>query len=212
MGLSVIGAGFGRTGTLSLKAALERLGLGPCYHMLEVFKNPDHIAIWDRAAGGAAVDWDALFQGYRSAVDWPVCRFYRELAEHYPDAKVILTVRDPGKWFRSAWDTIFPVITSPAPDPIAQAQAVMARKIIAEQTFGGRLDDREHAIAVFHRHIEEVRKTIPPERLLAYELREGWEPLCRFLGRPVPDEPFPKVNTTEDFRRMIAAGRPDAPK
>jgi hypothetical protein len=177
--------------------------------MLEVFERPEHIEVWDRAAGGERVDWGELFAAYRSAVDWPVCAFYRPLAEHYPQAKVILTVRDPERWYRSARETIFPIMTgSPAgDDPVAHAQARMARKIIVEQTFDGRIDDREHALAVYERHTEEVRRTIPSERLLVYEVAAGWEPLCRFLGLPVPAEPFPQVNTTEDFRRMIAARR-----
>ncbi len=209
MALSVIGAGFGRTGTLSLRIALDRLGLGLCYHMLEVFEHPEHIDAWERAAGGDPADWDGLFRGYRSAVDWPVCAFYRELAERYPEAKVILTLRDPGRWYRSAAETIFPVMTgSPAgDDPVALAQARMAREVIAERTFGGRVDDRAHAIAVYERHAEEVRRTVPPGRLLVYEVAEGWGPLCRFLGQPEPAEPFPRANTTEDFRRMLVARR-----
>ena len=207
MALSVIGAGFGRTGTLSLRIALERLGLGPCYHMLEVFEHPEHIGIWERAGDGREVDWDGLFRSYRSAVDWPTCAFYRELAERYPEAKVVLTVRDPERWYRSAVETIFPVMTgSPAgDDPVALAQARMARRLILERTFGGRVDDRGHAVAVYERHAEEVRRTIPPERLLVYAVAEGWEPLCRFLGQPVPAEPFPQVNTTEEFQQMLAA-------
>jgi hypothetical protein len=209
MALSVIGAGFGRTGTLSLRIALDRLGLGPCYHMLEVFEHPEHIDAWERAAGGAPADWDGLFRGYRSAVDWPACAFYRQLAERYPEAKVVLTLRDSGRWYRSAAETIFPIMTgSPAgDDPVALAQARMAREVIAERTFGGRVDDRGHAIAVYERHAEEVRRTIPPGRLLVYEVAEGWGPLCRFLGLPEPAEPFPRANTTEDFRRMLAARR-----
>ncbi len=212
MALSVIGAGFGRTGTLSLRLALDRLGLGPCYHMLEVFEHPEHIPVWERAADGEEVDWDGLFHFYRSAVDWPVCAFYRELADRYPDAKVILTVREPERWYRSAMETIFPIMTgSPAGnDPVALAQARMATKVILEQTFGGRVNDRRHAIAVYEQHVEEVRRTVPAERLLVYEVAEGWGPLCRFLGLAEPPEPFPRVNTTEDFRQMIAARRDTA--
>ncbi len=209
MALSIIGAGFGRTGTLSLRTALEQLGLGPCYHMSEVFERPEDIEVWNRVAAGDPVDWEALFVGYRSAVDWPVCAYYRQLAEHYPQAKVILTVRDPERWYRSAIETIFPVMTgSPiGNDAVGHAQAAMARKIILEQTFGERVNDREHVLAVYERHIEEVKRTIPPERLLVYQVAEGWEPLCRFLDRPVPAEPFPQVNTTEEFQQMIAARR-----
>jgi hypothetical protein len=221
MPLSVIGAGFGRTGTLSLRIALERLGLGPCYHMLEVFQHPKHIRLWDRAADGKPVDWEKLLGGYRSAVDWPVCAFYWELAMRYPEAKVILTVREPESWYRSAAETILRVMTQPLPegDAVLQAQLRMARKLIVEQTLGGWYENREHAIAVYERHNAAVKRTIPPERLLVYEVAHGWEPLCRFLGLPVPEEPFPQVNTTEEFRQRIvtlrkadaAAAAPEGP-
>lgn len=206
MALSVIGAGFGRTGTLSLKHALEMLGLGPCYHMMEVWKRPEDVAQWQRAADGASVDWDRLFDGYRAAVDWPTCRYYGDLAERYPQAKVILTLRDPGRWYDSAWNTIFRMMLEdpPATDPARLARRRMARQTIIEQTFEGRIDDRDHAIAIFERHVDEVKKAIPAERLLVYQAGEGWDPLCDFLGVPVPEEPYPKVNTTDDFKKMVA--------
>ncbi len=206
MTLSVIGAGFGRTGTMSLKHALEMLGLGPCYHMMEVANRPEDVGLWQRAADGAAVDWDRLFDGYRAAVDWPACTYYRELAARYPDAKVILSLRDPGRWYESAWNTIFSMMLEDAPeaDAARQARRRMARQTIIEQTFDGRIDDRDHAIAVFERHVAEVKQSIPAERLLVYQAGEGWQPLCDFLGLPVPEEPYPKVNTTDDFRKMVA--------
>jgi hypothetical protein len=202
MALAVIGAGFGRTGTLSLRDALERLGLGPCYHMYEVVQNPEHADFWQRAADGEPVDWDQLLGRYGSAVDWPVCSFWAELAAHYPDAKVILTVRDPGRWFESAWRTIFPRIMRPvaADDEVGRRRARMQRQLIVERTFGGDIQDPEHAMAVLLRHIETVKRGLPPERLLVYEVKEGWPPLCRFLGLPVPAAPFPHVNATEKFR------------
>ncbi len=202
MALAVIGAGFGRTGTLSLRDALERLGLGPCYHMYEVVQNPGHADFWQRAADGLAVDWEELLGGYRSAVDWPVCSFWVELAARYSDAKVILTVRDPERWFESCWSTIFPRILRPvaADDEVARRRGRMQRQLIVEQTFGGDIESPEHAKAVFLRHIEDVQRRLPAERLLVYEVKDGWGPLCAFLGLPVPDEPFPQVNTTEAFR------------
>lgn len=202
MTLAVIGAGFGRTGTASLKRALERLGYSPCYHMFEVVERPDHSSFWLRAAEGQDVDWEELFSPYRAAVDWPACRFYAELAAYYPDAKVVLTVRDPAAWFESAWRTIFPRITRPVAedDAPARLRMQMQHRIVIEQTFGGDIESREHALAVFERHIDEVRRTVAPERLLIYEIAEGWGPLCDFLGRPVPDEPFPHANATGEFR------------
>jgi len=201
MPLSVIGAGFGRTGTLSLKKALERLGFGPCHHMVELFAHPEQIPLWDQATDGAPIDWDALLGGYRSAVDWPACHFWRELADRYPAAKVVLTVHDPQAWYRSARATIFRYMADPPPDEPAAAKAQwrLVRKMILRQTFGGSTEDPKLAIGVLRMHDEEVERTIPAERLLVHEVSQGWEPLCRFLGADVPDEPFPRVNTTEEF-------------
>jgi hypothetical protein len=203
MALSIIGAGLGRTGTLSLKLALERLGFGPCYHMTEVLEQLDHVPVWDRAVDGELVDWDALFEAYRSAVDFPTAAFYRELSDHYPAAKVILTVRNPDRWFQSFSDTILHPLTEPMPDPLVDWGA-MARKVILDRVFDGKVADRRHVIASYERHNEEVKRTIPPERLLVYEVSDGWGPLCQFLEAPVPDEPFPRANTTDEFRERIA--------
>jgi len=210
MTLSVIGAGFGRTGTLSIKMALEQLGVGRCYHMVEVFEHPQHIAVWRAAADGQPVDWDALLAGYGAAVDWPACHFWRQLMDHFPDAKVLLTVRDAERWYQSAYDTIYQAMIGSLPidDPVARSQREMAAKIVLEDTFGGRFEDRAHAIAVYERHNAEVRRAVPPERLLVYELGQGWEPLCRFLGKPVPAEPFPKVNSRDDFRAALGLADP----
>lgn len=201
MGLSVVGAGFGRTATLSVKFALEQLGLGPCYHMKEVFEHPHFRKYWGAAARGETVNWDEVFEGYVSAVDWPVCTYYRELAEHFPDAKVLLTVRDPRKWFVSAHTTILSaenrarMLSADADDDTRDMG-----NLIMVDTFDGQLENEEHAISVFEKHIETVKRTIPEERLLVYEASEGWEPLCAFLGVPVPDGPFPRVNTSQEFR------------
>ncbi len=202
MPLSVIGAGFGRTGTMSSKLALEKLGLGKCYHMLEVRENPDHAAVWSSAVDGGQVEWDSLFAGFGAAVDWPACHFWRELAAHYPDAKVMLTVRDPERWYQSVRNTIYRAMTGPIADDDTnrRERMGMANKIILEQTFDGRFEDRAHAIDVYQRHNEAVRRDVPAERLLVHEVAQGWDPLCRFLGLPVPDEPFPQLNTTAEFR------------
>lgn len=211
MALSVIGAGFGRTGTLSLKFALEKLGFGPCYHMLEIINNPDRADDWYRAGIGEPVDWDQVFDGYRSTVDWPSTQFYAQLAEHYPEAKIILTVRDPEKWHQSGENTIFRALrmTMNSDDPEVQKRGRMAQKVVLEQAMEGKIDDKEALIEVFNRHIETVKATIAPERLLVYELAEGWDPLCDFLGVPVPDEPMPRVNSSEEFSQIFM-GRNDA--
>jgi len=210
MTLAVIGAGFGRTGTLSLKLALEKLGLGPCYHMVEVFQNPSHPDLWSAAADGELPDWDRLFEGYRASVDWPGCSFWSELAASHPEARVILTLRDSERWYDSVRDTIYAMMMQPpdGAEPVVLSQLSMARKLVLDQTFGGRFEDRAHAIAVYEAHNRRVQESIPPERLLVYAVSEGWEPLCRFLDRSAPDEPFPHVNSTEEFRSHVGLRAP----
>lgn len=209
MTIAVIGAGFGRTGTMSLKLALERLGLGPCYHMLEVLAHPAHDPVWHAATRGEHVDWDALFEGYGSAVDWPVAAFWRELSNHYPQAKIVLSVRDGRAWHRSVMETIFKALSAP-PDPDdgeAVVHRAMTRELIFDRTFGGRLADARHAIEVYERHNQSVREGISSNRLLVHDSGDGWEPLCTFLGRAVPDEPYPHSNTRKEFhdRRLRRA-------
>ena len=209
MALKVIGSGLGRTGTMSLKLGLEQLGLGPCHHMVEVFMHPETVPLWIQAGHGAA-DWDAIFDGYASMVDYPGARFWRELADHYPDAKVLHSVRDPDGWFESTQETIF------APGGAADAATGPMRAFFDVVTDGvaGRLHDRDFMIDHFHRHTEAVKAAIAPERLLVFEASQGWGPLCAFLGVPVPDTPFPRENTREEFKARIAAaprtgGAPD---
>ena len=200
MSLQIIGAGFGRTGTLSLTAAVEMLGFGPSYHMLECFGHGEkHFRLWEQAAAGNP-DWDTLFSGYHSTMDFPACTSWRELADYYPEAKVLLSVRDPDRWFQSTQDTIF------APDwieylPTSPAAAYMEATI--NSYFNGRMHDRDHLIARFEEHVAEIQATIAPERLLTYEVGEGWEPLCEFLGVPVPPEEFPRINAGEETRGII---------
>jgi hypothetical protein len=214
--IAVIGAGFGRTGTLSLKAALEELGIGPCYHMTEMFERPTHAAIWECAAHGERVDWSELFRGYRAAVDWPAAAFYRELMDTYPEAKVILTVRDPDRWYDSARSTIYDM-GRVASGPVFQALARVvprvrqakglgrvANAVVWERTFDGNFDDRQYAIDAFKRWNEQVKAHVPADQLLVYEVKDGWEPLCRFLDVDVPDgKPFPHLNDTAEFRKRI---------
>jgi hypothetical protein len=206
MALKVVGAGFGRTGTLSLKVALEKLGVGPCYHMMEVFPRPEHVAMWHRLAFGNPIDWDELFDGFQATVDWPSARWWREIAAHYPDAKVLLSVRDPEAWYKSMSDTIAQPLREPAPDgapEIVRLQSEMVRKAILAETFDNRFEDEAHTIEVFKRHNQEVRDSFEPARLLVFDVRQGWAPLCRFLEVPIPDEPFPRLNDTASTQAMI---------
>jgi hypothetical protein len=204
MPLQIVGAGFGRTGTLSMKSALEMLGVGPCHHMMEVFGKPEHIALWQDAADGNSVDWESVFKGYNSAVDWPVCYFWKELSELYPESKIILTLRDPNKWYDSAVATIFKGMMA-RPEGITDPHGLMVKKLILENTFGGNLSDREQAISVFNKHNQQVIDTIPAERLLVFEASHGWGPLCDFLEVPVPTEDYPNSNSTEEFQKRFKA-------
>lgn len=203
MTLQVIGAGFGRTGTNSLKLALEQLGFGPCHHMFEVRDHPEQNRFWQAAADGDLPDWDEVFEGYNSSIDWPSAHFWRELSEHYPNAKVLLSVRDPEKWFKSVHSTIYPVMVGWKDRELEadRDRGRMAHQLIVEGRFGGRMDDKDHAIGIFNTHIEEVQRKIAPERLLTYDVAEGWGPLCAFLGVAVPETPFPRSNSTEEFNR-----------
>jgi len=201
MTLQVVGAGLGRTGTVSLKAALERLLGAPCYHMVEVFAHLDHVPVWHAAVRREPVDWEALLGGYRAAVDWPAAAFWRELGEAYPGAIVLLSVRDDAEtWWRSADRTVFAAMRRPPPPELESWFEMVSdlwRATMAEDW-----DDREVAMAAYERHNAEVRAAVPPERLVQWRPGDGWGPLCEALGVPVPDEPFPHENTTADFRAM----------
>lgn len=202
MTIQILGAGFGRTGTKSLKLALEHLGFGLCYHMSELHENLERLVYWQQAMETGTTDWDALFEGYRSCVDWPGAFYWRELAAVYPEAKIILTVRPVDAWVKSIRSTIFPALTSVAemPPGLARDRRGMTLEIIANRTFDNRLDDEPYLTDRFFRHVEDVRKFFPAERLLIYDVAEGWGPLCPFLGVDVPAEDFPFTNTTREFQ------------
>jgi hypothetical protein len=169
--------------------------------MLEVLEHPAHIPVWMSAAQGELVDWEAVFGKYQAAVDWPTAYFWRDLAERYPEAKVILTVRDPERWYDSVLNTIYRSLSASGDDedPTRRAQRSMARTVVLDRTFGGRFDERVYAIHVYERHNEGVKRTIPSDRLLVYGVAEGWKPLCDFLDCPIPTDTFPRVNTTAAF-------------
>lgn len=212
MSLRVIGAGFGRTGTLSLKRALDDLGFGPTYHMEEVLRHPSHIDRWLQYARTGTIDWDALFADYRSAVDFPASCAWEQLATQYPEAKVVLTVRDPVRWWQSTVATIYPVRTLfprwlMRLAPITRHFIEMIDHLVWDGIFDGRFTDREHALSVFEHHITAVQSTCPPDRLLVFDVAEGWQPLCSFLEVPVPSLPFPHLNDAGVIRRRFRAIR-----
>ncbi len=205
MSLKVIGAGLPRTATWSQKLALEQLGFGPCYHMSEALEHAEHWPLWETAAAGGPVDWNTIFAGWGSTTDAPGCHFYNDLAAYYPDAKVVLSVRDPERWFASTQNTIIS-------DQVAGFHAARGSLGMVDAMGWGtdpRLRDKAWMLDRYNRHNEEVQRAIPAARLLVYDVSQGWEPLCRFLGRPIPDAPYPQVNSTDDFKAMIAARAAD---
>ena len=208
----MIGSGFGRTGTTSLKEALETLGFGPCHHAIEVLAHPEQIPDWRRALAGEAVNWSLVLGSYRSQLDWPGAHFWRELAAAFPQAKVIHSVRSAEAWWNSysatigkhlnsRHDRLLPVGLQPWLDDLED--------MIGCQTFGSTVLDKDAAIAAYLRRTEEVRATIPPARLLVFDVSEGWQPLCAFLGVPVPDQPFPQRNSTAQFWESVGVDYPD---
>ncbi len=195
MGLKIVGTGLGRTGTKSMQTALAMLGFGPCHHMLEVFQHPDSMNQWVDASEGRP-DWDAIFNDYNSTVDYPSAAYWRELTEFYPDAKVLHTVRNPDEWFESVHATIL------APDSPARrdGEDLQARFFASiRPRLPPQPDDRAAMTDFFRSHTQAVTAAIAPERLLIYQVGEGWERLCEFLGVPVPAEPFPSENSRVDF-------------
>lgn len=203
MALEVIGAGLGRTGTYSLKLALEQLGLGPCHHMEEVIHNPPrHVPLWSAAVQGNP-DWNAAYEGYNSAVDWPTAAFWRELSEVYPNAKFILTTRNPERWYDSFSETILKLLlTRHEAPPEVRPFLEMGHGVTSKTGLDGEAG-RDEMIRVFEDHCEAVKQSIEARRLLVYEVGEGWAPLCEFLGKPVPDAPFPNTNGRGEFWERI---------
>jgi hypothetical protein len=205
-GLRVVGAGLGRTGTHSLKLALERLLGGRCYHMVEVFKRPSDMAVWRAAANGDLPDWRRLFDGFAATVDWPAAPFWPQLAEAFPDAIILLSSRDADAWWKSATRTIFEGFRREAKSPDSPANPnvnpdfVPMIRALFTQTFTPSFLDEAAAKAAFERHNADVRARAPRNRLVEWRVSDGWGPLCKALGVPVPAEPFPVTNTTEEFR------------
>ena len=207
-----------RTGTLTQKVALEMLGLGPCYHMVDVLADLDQAALWERALDGEA-PWSQLFDGYNSTVDWPGGYFYRELIDVYPDAKVLLSVRDPQGWERSMRQTVWAVrhgeslirLLSSAQahvDPKWRGFLNMIDRLVWEDrgTFASGHAVPQQLIDTMNRHNEAVKRDVAPERLLVWSVTEGWGPLCEFLEVPVPDEPLPHANDSKEFLNRIIDG------
>jgi len=212
MTLQVIGAGFARTGTLSMQNALDKLGLGPTYHMNDVFRNPSHAQVWLDYGETGTADWDGLFSKYHSTVDFPASCAWKDLYDEYPEAKVVLTVRDPDSWWESMNAVIYPTRTLyprwlTRAVPFTQRWLDMVDRLVWSGIFDGRFPDKTHATEIFERHIETVQAHCDPDRLLVFEVYEGWQPLCDFLDVPVPAVPFPHLNDSASLRRRFAGIR-----
>jgi hypothetical protein len=203
MSLKVIGAGLGRTGTMSLKFALEHIGFGPCYHMIEFMAHvPEHLPKWLDVIDGRP-DWDAVFAGYASTVDYPGCTYWRELVAKWPEAKVILTTRDPDAWFESANET---VLSPRMRTMLGQSPIRRFMEATVNADFGDRIDDRAFMTDYFRRWNEDVIASVLAGKLLVFQAKDGWGPLCDFLGAPVPPDPYPRVNSRQDMHRRVAEG------
>jgi hypothetical protein len=207
--MKVIGAGFGRTGTMSLKVALQQVGFGPCLHMIDLLSgHPEMSDAFREAYDGNETDWKSLLEGWESCVDWPACSFYKQLMEVYPDAPVILNVRDAEGWYKSTYNTIYQaaMVIPQTEEQRNRPASKMLKRIVWEGDLQSKFEDKEAAIEIFNTWNEEVKQNVPADRLLVFNVTEGWEPLCKFLGVSVPDEPFPHKNDTQSFLDMINRG------
>jgi len=200
--MKLIGAGFGRSGTMSIKAALEMLGYKPCYHMKIAIYRYHHMHFFLRAWRGKKANWKKFFRRYNAVVDWPTCSFYKDLMIEYPEAKILLNVRDPEDWYDSMFETIW-AIQKAFPWWFFKIIRTIHNEIIWNGNLKGDFEDREKMISHYKKWIEEVKRTVPAERLLVYKVKEGWKPMCDFLGVPVPDKPFPFINERKSFKRVI---------
>ena len=214
MSIKVLGAGFGRTGTTSLRSALEELGFGPCYHVYQLFKDPSEIEFWENLYQGKEVDFDSFFTNYQAVFGFPGYYFYRQLMENFPKSVVILSYTDPDKWYEDAANTIFSaehfkrekedakIVRQNNPFIADCLDRIydLEQSAILNGYFQGRFKDKKYTIIRFKQRIEEVKKVVPPERLLVYEIEQGWKPLCEFLDVPVPDKLFPHLNHPSSFQ------------
>lgn len=200
MSLKIIGASFGRTASLSLKKALEILGYTNCYHMSEVVTKPEHSELWLRAWNGEFI-WDDIFDGYQAAVDWPVAAFWPQLMEAYPEAKIILSTREPEAWYESAKNTIFKSMDEGinSKNQEIRKRILMAKEIIVDGTFNGKLNDKKHCIKIYNENIARCKKEVDSDRLITFNPKDGWDSLCKQLACPIPNVDYPFINTTKEF-------------
>ena len=212
MSLQIIGAGFGRTGTNSLKVALEQLGFSRCHHMKEVAISRFQVRSWYALSKGEKKNWDDVFRGFAASCDWPSSAYWEELYRYYPQSRIILTVRDEEGWYRSARETIYPV-SQLVPRWLIRVSRWtreldgMITNVVWDGIFKGQFENRDYALGIYREHVDRVKQTIDPARLLIFEAKDGWEPLCSFLEVPIPDMPYPHVNEAAEIKRIILALR-----
>lgn len=217
MSIEIIGAGFPRTGTTTLKKALEILGYDKTYHFKDLVANPDDLKYWKELEETGSTDFENLFKGYRATSDFPAYPYYKILLKKYPDAKIILTKRDPDAWYKSTYDTIWQAGPQNLPAKLVLSGKMLLnshlrkkmncikfmRKIYLSNQFGGEFGSEQSAKSTFINHIKEVSENVPKEKLLIYEVADGWEPLCKFLRIDIPQVPFPHLNKNQDFHKMV---------
>lgn len=219
--MKVIGAGLGRTGTNSVKIALEQLGFDTCYHMQELTTHASHLPYWQQVFETGTTDWEGLFQGYQSALDYPCALYYQELMTTYPDARVVLTIRDPEDWYESAYKTIYAVSRNryrvlisllarfvPAMRDRYYPLMLFVNALVWDGQFEGQFENKDFAISKFIEWNASVQATVPAENLLVFDVKQGWQPLCEFLNVHAPDTPFPRANSREEFKAMIRQNLP----
>ncbi|CAN5195076.1 sulfotransferase family protein [soil metagenome] len=218
MSIKIIGAGLPRTGTNTLKASLEKLGYSKTYHMKELLDHPENLHYWLTLQKTGSTNWDELYNGYQATVDFPAYPWYKEHMNRYPEAKVILTVRPFEKWYTSLHSTIWQAGPQTIGQKLSMISKLMfnsrlrsvikcvkfAKSSIFEKHLQGKFADKTFAEEVFNKHIEDVEASVPADKLLVYDVRDGWEPLCRFLNVPQPSEPLPHLNKKENFKEMLA--------
>jgi hypothetical protein len=210
--MKLIGVGFGRTGTMSLKAAIEELG-SPCFHMIDLIMGENRerdLAYWVRVADGEPVDWSEVFEPWEATIDWPACSRWEQLVDAFPEAPVLLNVRDFDGWYASCANTILAVkqaaLAGELPedanrDGPSPALWGVIDKLIWEGDFQGRFDDRDWVRQMYADRIETIKRTVSSDRLIVWELgKDGWEPIADALGVKAPDKPFPRLHDTNEFR------------
>jgi len=217
MAIKIIGAGFPRTGTMTLKTALEILGFNKTYHYKDLIADSKKLRFWLELENTGQTDFDALFKGFEATVDFPGYPYYKILLKKYPDAKVILTKRDFEKWYESTYKTIWKSARKPIIDRLKlfirklfnkNLRAIFKcikfmRRVYLKDQFNNNFSSKAHAKNIFFKHIEEVITYVPKKQLLVYDVSEGWEPLCHFLEIPIPNQAFPHLNKKEHFHEMV---------